>query len=242
VIIVKDYKELSLRAAALLKEAIKDKKRFALGLPSGETPLGTYKELVKLFKKGSLNFSSVVTFNLDEYKGLPKNSPNSFKRSMWDNLFGRINISKKKVHFPVGRGYDSEIKRIGGLDLILLGIGQNGHIAFNEPGSPFSSKTRTVTLSPKTRSDNSRFFEHRKDVPRSAVTVGIRTIMGSKALLLLASGKAKASAVKAALEGPVTSKVPASVIQKHKNATVLIDREAASKLKKEQGVKNGKGT
>ena len=151
---------------------------------------------------------------------------------MWDNLFGRINISKKKVHFPVGEGYDRKIKRIGGLDLILLGIGENGHIAFNEPGSPFSSHTRPVLLSQKTRRNNSRFFKHLKDVPRSAVTMGIKTIMGSKALLLLASGEAKASAVKAALEGPVTPKVPASIIQKHKNATVLIDREAASKLKK----------
>jgi glucosamine-6-phosphate deaminase len=244
VFIAQDYATLSRKTAEVIRDQleknIERKGRFVLGLATGSTPLGTYQELVKMHKKENLDFSKVVTFNLDEYVGLAKDHPASYYSFMSDNLFKHINVNLKHIHIPNGNAEDLEeeceeyehlIERSGGIDLQLLGIGANGHIAFNEPGSSLSSRTRIKTLTAETRHDNARFFADFDKVPRHALTVGIGTIMEAKKLLLLASGEHKAEAVRAALEGPITARCPASMVQFHRYAMILVDEPAASLLK-----------
>ncbi|MDI6643059.1 MAG: glucosamine-6-phosphate deaminase [Candidatus Hodarchaeaceae archaeon] len=239
VFVAKDYDEMSKRAAKLIADSIKNKPNIILGLATGGTPVGCYKELIRMHKEEGLDFSKVVSFNLDEYVGLPSTHPQSYRYFMDENLFRHVNIKMENTHVPDGlsdnpektcKEFEEAIKRAGGIDLQLLGIGSNGHIAFNEPGSPFNSRTRVVSLSEQTIKDNARFFKSIDEVPRQAISMGIETIMEAREIVLLASGEGKADAVAKSLEGPITTEVPASVLQKHPNCTFILDEASASKL------------
>lgn len=241
-VIVKDsYGEMSKAAAEIIRDAIHMKPNLVLGLATGSTPIGTYQELIRMYDAGELDFSKVITFNLDEYAGLPSTHDQSYHYFMHENLFNQININPSNVHVPSGvvkdfdrycQWYEEEIAKAGGIDLQVLGIGSDGHIGFNEPGSSLASRTRIVTLTEETIKDNSRFFERMEDVPRFAITMGVGTIMEAKHCLLMANGEKKADPVKVLVEGPITSQVTASVLQMHPNATVILDEAAASKLKR----------
>ena len=239
-VVVKDsYEEVSKLSAELIADVIRRKPRAVLGLATGSTPLGTYKELIRLHKQEGLDFSRVITFNLDEYVGLTHDHPQSYHYLMWENLFKHINVNAKNVHIPDGtakdipafcRWYEEQIVKCGGLDVQLLGIGSNGHIAFNEPGSSLGSRTRVKTLDDKTRQDNARFFRSLNEVPKYAITMGIGTIMDARQLVLLANGPGKAEAISKTCEGPITAMVPATVVQLHPKATIVVDKQAASRL------------
>jgi len=239
VTICEDYDEMSAKAAELLAAQVRKKPDSVLGFATGSTPLGCYQELIKLHHEKGLDFSKVTTFNLDEYVGLPPEHDQSYHYFMWENLFKHINVDERFVHVPHGMAddidyfcewYEQQMVEFGGLDMQLLGIGANGHIAFNEPGSSLGSRTRIKTLTEKTVKDNARFFDTMEEVPRFAITMGIGTIMDAKNLILLASGEGKADAIKATLEGPITAMVPATIVQMHRHANVIIDKAAASKL------------
>jgi glucosamine-6-phosphate deaminase len=239
-VIVNDtYDLMSKEAAKLVADRLRKKPNLVLGLATGSTPLGLYKELIRFHKEEGLDFSKVTTFNLDEYVGLPPSHNQSYHYFMNEHLFKHINLDPRHIHVPQGMAkdvdvfcswYEQRIAECGGIDLQVLGIGANGHIAFNEPGSSLGSRTRIKTLTGTTRGDNSRFFKPNEDVPRYAITMGVGTIMDSKELLLLASKAGKADAVKAAVEGPITAMCPASIIQMHRSAFVFLDKEAASEL------------
>lgn len=242
VVIKETYEEMSKLAAELIAELIRRKPRAILGLATGSTPVGTYKELIHLHKDEGLDFSRVITFNLDEYVGLTHDHPQSYHYFMQENLFKQINLNPKNIHIPDGtakdipgfcRWYEEQIVRTGGLDIQLLGIGSNGHIAFNEPGSSLGSRTRVKTLDDKTRQDNARFFRSLNEVPKYAITMGIGTIMGSRQLILLANGAGKAEAILKTCEGPITAMVPATIVQLHPKAIILVDKGASTKLTRE---------
>ena len=243
VIIVKNYDSMSKLAAKFVKEELLKKPDLVLGLATGSTPLGLYKELIRMHKEEGLDFSKVTTFNLDEYIGLPKNHPESYHTFMWENLFKHININPSNIYIPDGTvedikahciWYEEKIAEKGGIDLQILGIGRDGHIGFNEPGSSLASRTRIKTLARETREDNARFFGGDiNKVPKYAITMGIGTIIESRKLILLASGVNKRDAIKKTVEGPITAMVPASMIQIHPRAIVIIDQEAASLLERE---------
>jgi glucosamine-6-phosphate deaminase len=237
--ITDSYEQMSIEAAKIVADRIRRKPNLVLGLATGSTPLGLYKELIRMHKEEGLSFAKVTTFNLDEYVGLPRTHPQSYYYFMWENLFKHIDIDPRYIHVPDGMAtdveahcewYDNEIQRWGGVDLQILGIGANGHIAFNEPGSSLGSRTRIKTLTEQTIQDNARFFNTMDEVPRLAITMGIGTIMEAKEVILLANKSNKADAIKAAVEGPITHMVPASIIQMHRKAFVIVDREAASRL------------
>ena len=240
-IIVKDAgEEMSKCAARVVARALNAKPNAVLGLATGATPLGLYKELVRMHKDEGLDFSQVTTFNLDEYVGLTQNHPQSYHYFMHENLFKHINIPKQNIYIPSGTTdnyeafcawYEQRIHDCGGIDLQLLGIGSDGHIAFNEPSSSLGSRTRIKTLAQQTIEDNARFFDTLDQVPIYAITMGVGTILEARKIILLASGKNKASAVAAAVEGPVTSMITASALQLHRDTICVIDREAASALK-----------
>jgi glucosamine-6-phosphate deaminase len=236
---------MSKYAAHMIAEQIKRKPQSVLGLATGSTPLGLYKELIRFYENEGLDFSKCTTFNLDEYLGLTPQHPQSYDSFMKENFFNHINIDPRFSFIPNGQldplnlqgimiyceWYENEIQKEGGLDVQILGIGANGHIGFNEPGSSFGSRTRIKTLTEKTRQDNARFFDNNIDhVPKYAVTMGIATIMDARQLILLASGNNKALAVKKAIEGPISAMVPASIVQMHPQAILIIDKEAASEL------------
>lgn len=238
-IIQKDYEAIAVEGADIVAQLLQKKPDCVLGFATGSTPLGLYRELIRKHREEGLDFSKVTTFNLDEYVGLPPSHQQSYHYFMWENLFKHINVDPRHVHIPMGMSadidatcdwYERRIEESGGIDLQILGIGANGHIAFNEPGSSLGSRTRIKTLSEKTRDDNARFFDSLDEVPKYAITMGVGTIMEAKSLLLLASGKGKADAIKATAEGPIMAKYPATIVQLHPYATVLIDEEAASKL------------
>lgn len=237
----RDYEELSRAAARLVADRVRQKPNLVLGLASGSTPVGLYRELIRMHNEEGLSFSGVTTFNLDEYVGLPTTHPKSYHHWMWEVLFSRIDIRREAVLIPdcvAGdieahcEWYESEIKRRGGIDLQILGIGANGHIGFNEPGSLPNSRTRMVMLSERTINDNARFFGSAREVPKRAITMGIATIMQAREILLMASGEAKAEAIRATVEGPIASTVPGSMLQRHRNVHVLIDHDASSKLRR----------
>lgn len=240
VIICKKYEQMSLAAAHAVADVMNAKPNAVIGMATGSTPLGVYVELVKMHEKGELDFSQVTTFNLDEYVGLPVNHPQSYHRFMHDNFFRHVNIPPQNIHIPSGttsnyrafcNWYERRIRECGGIDVQILGIGSDGHIAFNEPASSLVSRTRLKTLAKPTIDDNARFFNSRDEVPVYAITMGVGTIMESRKILLLANGEKKADAIAAAVEGPVTSMITASALQMHGDATVYVDEPAASKLK-----------
>ncbi len=241
VIITKNYEEMSKVSAELIAREIKRKHDLVLGLATGDTPVGTYKGLVKLHKEEGLDFSKLTAFNLDEYVGLAPLHENSYNRFMWENLFNHVNITSENVYVPQGntddpeefcKWYEAQIKDAGGIDLQILGIGGDGHIAFNEPGSSFASRTRIKALDKQTIEDNSRFFKKIEDVPRFAITMGIGTILEARSIILIANGKKKANVCAQFIEGPVTSQVTASALQLHTHVTIVLDDEAASQLKR----------
>lgn len=235
IIKVKDYDEMSRKAAEIVADRMKKLDRPVLGLATGSTPEGMYKYLIEKNKSGEIDFSNTVTFNLDEYVGLPEEDPNSYHYFMEDKLFKHINISRENTHVPNGmaedlekecRDYEEAIKAHGGIDLQLLGIGGNGHIGFNEPGTSFDSRTQVIQLSDETIHANARFFDSIDDVPTKAITTGIGTILESKEVLMIISGESKKDAVTKLLQGEVTEDMPASALYKHPNATVIIDEAA----------------
>jgi len=243
VIITKNYEEMSRVSAELIAREIKRKHDLILGLATGDTPVGTYKGLVKLHKEEGLDFSKLTVFNLDEYIGLAPLHENSYNRFMWENLFSHVNITPENVYVPQGntddpeefcRWYEEQIRDAGGIDLQILGIGGDGHIAFNEPGSSFASRTRIKALDKQTIEDNSRFFEKIEDVPRFAITMGIGTILEARSIILIANGKKKANVCAQFIEGPVTSQITASALQLHTHVTIVLDDEAASQLKRRE--------
>lgn len=239
VIIARDYKELSKKASSILTSQLILKPESVLGLATGSTPIGTYEELIKLHKQGVISFSSVTTFNLDEYYGLDSNNPNSYSYFMGDKLFNHIDINSNEIHIPNGLAknvqkeceyYEEKIIEKGGIDIQLLGIGRNGHIGFNEPDIKFEAITHLVNLDSNTIYANARFFKDVKDVPKKAISMGIKTIMNSKKILLLASGEEKAQIVYDTLYGKITPETPASVLQLHPNLIVIVDKQAAKYL------------
>jgi glucosamine-6-phosphate deaminase len=239
VIVKTDYDTMSREAANIVVDRLRSKPDLVLGLATGNSPLGLYNELVRRHREEGLDFSKVTTFNLDEYLGLPPEHDQSYHYFMREHLFKHINVDPRHVHLPLGTAkdvnsfclwYEERIAACGGIDLQILGIGANGHIAFNEPGSSLGSRTRIKTLTGTTRLANSRFFQNPDEVPRYAITMGVGTIMESKEIIMVASGDAKADAIKAAVEGPVTATCPASMIQMHPKVFVVVDRGAASKL------------
>jgi len=241
VFVENSHGDMSRRAAQIIAETVAAKPKAVLGLATGGTPEGCYAELARMHREEGLDLHLITTFNLDEYLGLPPSHKQSYHYYMNDKLFNHINIDKKRTHTPDGltprprefcTAYEELIKSSGGIDLQLLGIGRNGHIGFNEPGSPLDSRTRVVDLSEETRRDNARFFGSIDRVPRQALTMGLATIMEARRILLLASGVNKAWAVEQAIKGPVTVKVPASVLQRHPDCTFLLDRDAASNISK----------
>ena len=233
--------ELGQEAARIVANAIRRNPRIRLGLATGSTTVSMYKELVRLHREESLDFSGIVTFNLDEYLGLPATHPQSFHHFMHENFFGYVNIPKKSIHIPDGAvrgqydqycaGYEQAIREAGGVDLQILGIGRNGHIGFNEPTSSLGSRTRLKVLTKETIEDNRRFFAPGEEIPQCAITMGIGTILETKRILLLASGSSKAKPIAQAIEGPVTGSVTASALQLHPDVTFIVDQAAGAHLK-----------
>ena len=237
IIKTKDYADMSRKAANIIAAQVIMKPDCVLGLATGSTPIGTYKELIKAYENGDLDFSLVKTANLDEYRGLEKSNDQSYDYFMKDNLFNHININFDNLNIPNGEKPDAEeeckryeevVKALGGQDLQLLGMGHNGHIGFNEPADEFPKETHCVDLQESTIQANKRFFEKVEDVPTQAYTMGIGTIMQAKKILVVASGADKAEIVKKAFFGPITPQVPASILQLHPDVTVVVDEAAGS--------------
>ena len=234
----KDYNDMSRKAANLISALIIMKPNCVLGLATGSTPVGTYRQLVEWYDKGDLDFSEVMTVNLDEYKGLTRENPQSYYYFMNEHLFGKVNINKTRTFLPDGtepdsntacENYNEILRAVGDVDLQLLGLGHNGHIGFNEPGESFSTETHCIDLSEQTINANARFFETLDEVPRQAYTMGIKTIMSARRILIIVSGEDKAEIVKRAFFGPITPQVPASILQLHRNVTLVADEAALSK-------------
>ena len=239
IICAKDYKEMSEMAADVIGAQVLLKPDAVLGLATGSTPVGTYEELVRRYEAGRLDFSKIKTVNLDEYRGLTKDNDQSYYYFMHSHLFDHININKNNTKVPdgmepdaikAGQDYENIIKNYGGIDLQLLGLGNNGHIGFNEPCDEFIDKTHVVDLTESTIEANKRFFASADDVPKQAYTMGIGSIMRAKRVLMIVSGKGKADIVKEAFFGPITPKVPASILQLHNDFILIGDAEALSCL------------
>ena len=235
IIPVSDYAALSTKAADLIIAQIKSKPDSVLGLATGSTPLGTYQSLIKAYETGALSFAACTSVNLDEYAGLGASDAQSYHAFMWENLFSHIDIPAERTHLPNGKNpdaaaecarYDEVLARFSPIDIQILGIGHNGHIAFNEPAAHFTAHTHKVTLDEATISANQRFFNSRDEVPTAAYTMGLAPILHAKTVLLLVSGKDKADILKASLTGPITPQVPASILQLHANLIVIADEAA----------------
>ena len=235
----KDYEEMSRKAAGIVSAQIIMKPDCVLGLATGSTPVGLYKQLIEWYRNGDLDFSGVRTVKLDEYKGISRENDQSYYYFMHQNLFDHVNIPAGNTHLPDGMEPDSEkecrryeelIQSMGSVDLQLLGIGHNGHIGFNEPADAFDKLVHCVNLTQSTIEANKRFFASAKEVPRQAYTMGIQTIMRSKKILIIANGEGKADIVRDAFFGPITPMVPASVLQLHNDVTLVADEAALSKI------------
>lgn len=238
IIVTESYDEMSRTAAEIFGEEIRADSRIVLGLATGSTPIGTYKELVRKHREEKLDFSNVTTFNLDEYVGLEANNPNSYRFFMEKNLFNQVNIDRKKTHVPdgmtdnpgeYGKRYDSMIDDAGGIRIQLLGIGSNGHIAFNEPDEELPVGTGLVNLTRQTIEDNARFFSSIEQVPTKAISMGMGSIMKAEKIVILASGEGKSEIIKKLIEsGKVTTRIPASFLLLHPDVTLVCDKEAYS--------------
>ena len=239
IIKTKDYDQMSRAAANIISAQVIIKPKCVLGLATGSTPIGTYNQLVEWYKKGDLDFSEVMTVNLDEYRGLHPENDQSYYYFMHHHLFDQVNIPVENTHLPNGLAqnpqeecnrYTDLIQSLGGVDLQLLGIGHNGHIGFNEPGESFDKQVHCVNLTQSTIEANKRFFASAEDVPKQAYTMGIKTIMQARKVLIIASGEDKADIVQKAFFGPITPQVPASVLQLHNDVTLVADEAALSKI------------
>ncbi|NLB73990.1 MAG: glucosamine-6-phosphate deaminase [Firmicutes bacterium] len=241
VIVADDYEIMSKEAAKAVAAEVRRKPDSVLALPTGGTPFGLYAELIRMHKEEGLDFARVSAFNLDEYIGLPDGHRSSYSFYMYDRFFDHVNVNRDQIHIPRGLAEDPEeealmyewaIKRAGGIDLAVLGIGRNGHIGFNEPKTEFGSLTRPIYLAKRTIEANARFFDGDTDsVPRQAISMGIRTIMNARKIILLASGPEKSSAIHQTIHGPVTEMVPSSVLQLHPDCTFFLDLDASRELK-----------
>ncbi|MDD3404184.1 MAG: glucosamine-6-phosphate deaminase [Hespellia sp.] len=239
IIIEKNYEEMSRTAAMLFAAEIMEHETTTLGLATGSTPIGFYRELVKLYRQGKLDFSGVSTFNLDEYVGLSPEHEQSYHYFMKEQLFEHVNIRPENIHVPegtldlkqdAGAIYEEQIRSAGKIRIQLLGLGENGHIGFNEPADEFTKTTGKILLTNSTIEANKRFFECREDVPKEAVSMGIGTIMRAEKIVLLVNGKKKAKILKEVTEGAVTARVPGSILQFHPNVIVIADEEAGEYL------------
>lgn len=239
-----DYAGMSRKAANLLSAQVILFPRSVLGLATGSTPLGVYRQLVEWYRKGDVDFSQAASVNLDEYCGLAKDHPQSYRRYMEEHFFSQVNFDPAATHLPDGlapdreeecRRYDALIAALGGIDMQVLGLGHNGHIGFNEPGDDFNKTTHVVELKDKTRQANARFFASLEEVPRQAITMGIKAIMQAKKILLVASGESKAAILHQALFGPVYPAVPASILQLHPDVTVVADEAALRVIREKEG-------
>ena len=234
-----DYNDMSRKAANIISAQIIMKPDCVLGLATGSSPVGTYKQLIEWYNKNDLDFSEVTSINLDEYKGLSPEDPQSYRYFMNTHLFDHVNIDKNRTFVPDGLAtdpekacaeYNANIIKQGGIDLQLLGIGRNGHIGFNEPSDHFENETHCVDLTETTIQANKRFFDSEKDVPKQAYTMGIGTIMRCRKILVVVSGKDKAEILKQVIQGPVTPEVPGSILQFHPDCTIIADEDALSAM------------
>ncbi|MDB8794712.1 glucosamine-6-phosphate deaminase [Romboutsia sp. 1001216sp1] len=239
ILVCKDYNEMSKKAAQMIASQLTLKPDSVLGLATGSTPIGMYKELVSMYEEGLIDFSEVKTFNLDEYFELPKSNEQSYDYFMRENLFNHINIKEENIHIPNGmtdniekecKNYDEAIKEAGGVDIQVLGIGHNAHIGFNEPTINFERGTHLVNLKESTIEANARFFDSIDEVPKKAITMGTGSIFKSKKIMLLASGEGKAEAIYNTVYGKVLPEVPASILQFHNDIVLILDKDSASKL------------
>ena len=238
VIVVKDYQAMSDLGAEIIANTIKANPSCTLGLATGSSPIGTYQNLVKAYEDKEISFKDVKTYNLDEYCGINRSHPQSYYYFMHDNLFNHVDVREENVHIPAvsNDNLDEDCKKYNdmlheaSIDLQLLGIGGNGHIGFNEPGTPFTQETFIVELTEKTRQDNKRFFQSIDEVPTHAITMGIQNIMKAKKILMLISGTSKADTVVKLLSGEITPDFPASILNNHPDVTVIIDQDAYSKM------------
>ena len=235
----KDYNDMSRKAAHIISAQVIMKPDCVLGLATGSTPIGTYKQLIEWYNNGDLDFAEVKTANLDEYKGLTRDNDQSYYYFMHENLFKHVNIKEENTNIPDGTEpdaakecarYENVVHELGGVDLQLLGLGHNGHIGFNEPADEYPKETHIVDLQESTIEANKRFFASIDDVPRQAYTMGIGTIMSAKKILLVVSGEAKAAILREVICGPVTPRVPASILQLHPDVTIVADEAALAKL------------
>jgi|SRR5690625_588680 len=240
VVKVKNYDEMSEKACELIITKLKGIEKPVLGLATGSTPEGFYDRLIEAYEQGDITFENTTTFNLDEYVGLAKDDPQSYHYYMYNRLFKHIDLKEENAHLPKGDAanlkeecerYEQLIKASGGVDIQLLGLGTNGHIAFNEPGTSFESRTQVVNLTESTIEANSRFFENKDDVPTEAVTMGIGSILESDEIIMLVSGENKSEALAQIINGEITEDNPATVLQKHKNVTIIADEAALRKVK-----------
>jgi glucosamine-6-phosphate deaminase len=240
VVLQRDKQEVSLQGALMIAGAMRRNPALRLGLATGTTMVGLYRELVRQHRDEGLDFSRVVTFNLDEYLGVSPQHPQSFHHFMEEHLFAQVNISRSNIHIPDGtikcdydaycEKYEQAIREAGGIDLQLLGIGRNGHIGFNEPMSSLGSRTRMKELSAETIEDNRKAFGPGEQMPQCAITVGIGTILETRRILLLATGASKAEAIAKSIEGPVAASVTASALQLHRDVTFIVDEQAGAQL------------
>ena len=239
IIRAKDYKDMSRKAANIISAQVILKPDSVLGLATGSSPIGTYEQLVKWYEKGDLDFADVTTVNLDEYYGMKPENDQSYHYFMHDHFFDHVNIDPSHINLPNGMEpdekkecarYDAVLRSVGDVDIQLLGIGRNGHIAFNEPADHLPAMTHTVDLTESTIEANKRFFDKAEDVPRQAISMGIGSIMHARAILLIATGADKADAVYSMVHGEVSPQCPASVLQLHPNAVILLDEAAAARL------------
>lgn len=237
IIQVKDNQEAGIKASEILIQKINAKPNIVLGLATGSSPITTYQNLIKANQEKKVSFKDVISFNLDEYKGLEPNHNQSYRYFMNQNLFNHVDIDKNNTHVPSGietsnpGGYDQEIQQAGGIDVQLLGLGINGHVGFNEPGTSFDSMTHIVDLTKSTIEANARFFDSIDQVPTQAVSMGLKSIMQAKEIILIATGANKAEAVFHLVKGEVSEQWPCSILQKHSKVTIIIDDLAANKLK-----------
>jgi len=239
VYVLEDYELMGKQAAEIIAAQINEKANSVLGFATGSTPESTYSALIEMYKAGKVDFSQITTFNLDEYYPIKKSEDQSYDYFMKQKLFNHVNVNPESMNIPNGEAvdadaecakYEEKIKNVGGIDLQILGIGGNGHIGFNEPGDVFEKQTHRVSLAENTIKDNARFFESEEDVPRHALSMGIKTIMQAKKILLLVSGEKKADILKQTLLGDITPNVPASALQLHRDVSIVADKSAAKWL------------